>query len=72
MLKKVHIKIKNYIFRKHFQKKDKEFIKNMNYIINFSMSSERLFRYTLVTVKEPIQNGSEISVITDLLIGGFT
>lgn len=27
MLKKVHIKIKKYIFRKHFQKKDKEIIK---------------------------------------------
>jgi hypothetical protein len=37
MLKKVHIKIKKYIFRKHFQKKDKEIIKNVNYIINFSM-----------------------------------
>ena len=37
MLKKVHIKIKKYIFRKHFQKKDKEIIKNVNYIIIFSM-----------------------------------
>lgn len=35
MLKKVHIKIKNYIFGKHFQKKYKEIIKNCEYYYKF-------------------------------------
>lgn len=35
MLKKVHIKIKNYIFRKRFQKKCKQIIKNCEYYYKF-------------------------------------
>lgn len=58
MLKKVHIKIKKYIFSKRFQEKCKQIIKIVNTIINYSMSCSGLFRYTLVTVREPIENGS--------------
>ena len=35
MLKKVHIKIKYYIFGKHFQKKDEIFIKECESYYNF-------------------------------------
>lgn len=35
MLKKVHIKIKKYISRKHFQKKGKQIIKNCEYYYKF-------------------------------------
>lgn len=35
MLKKVHVKIKKYIFRKHFQKKCEQIIKNCEYYYKF-------------------------------------
>lgn len=54
MLKKVHIKIKKYILRKYFQKKCKQIIKNCEYYYKFFHVMSRSFRYTLVTVKEPV------------------
>ena len=48
MLKKVHIKIKKYIFRKHFQKKDKEIIKKCelyNKFLSLSQERSKLFTY---------------------------
>lgn len=46
MLKKVHIKIKKYIFRKHFQKKDKEIIKKCElYNKFFHVMSEPFLLY---------------------------
>ena len=43
MLKKLHIKIKKCIFRKHFQKKDKLFLKECELYNNFFHVKDRTF-----------------------------
>lgn len=62
MLKKVHIKIKKYIFSKRFQKKCKQIIKNCEYYYKFfhvmSLPFSLYFSYSQGTGK----NGSVTDV----------
>ena len=62
MLKKVHIKIKKYIFRKHFQKKDKEIIKNCEYYYKFFHVMSRPFSLYFSYSQGTGKNGSVTDV----------
>lgn len=62
MLKKVHIKIKYYIFRKHFLKKCKQIIKNCEYYYKFFHVMSRSFSLYFSYSQGTGNNGSVTDV----------
>ena len=62
MLKKVHIKIKYYIFRKHFKKKDKKIIKECELYYKFFHVTERSFSLYFSYSQGTGNNGSVTDV----------
>lgn len=73
MLKKVHVKIKKYIFRKHFQKKCEQIMKNCEYNYKFfhvmSQSFSLYFSYSQGT--DTKRNRGTRNTVSKLT-GGFT
>ena len=63
MLKKVHIKIKKYIFRKHFQKKDKEIIKkceDQTDILRYLARKYKITEFVITMYREMGQRQGQI------------